>query len=164
MNPAIITALSGIGAAQLLKMPVKYAKTGRWEWQTLFETGGMPSSHAAGVSALGSFIAWRKGMKTIDFAMASIFGMIVMYDAMGIRRHAGETAMEVNHLEGEVEKLVLHHTGSYHRNREEELKEKLGHLPEEVLGGALLGMSIGSIGYLLCRSIKKRSVYGLFKS
>jgi acid phosphatase family membrane protein YuiD len=162
MNHAIVTALSGIASAQLLKIPIKYAKTGKLELLTLFETGGMPSSHSAGVTALGSFIALRKGMKTIDFALASIFGMIVMYDAMGIRRHAGETAMEVNHLEGQVEKLVLHHSGQYHRNREEELKEKLGHLPEEVLGGAVLGIAVGSIGHLLSRSMKKRMLNGFY--
>jgi acid phosphatase family membrane protein YuiD len=160
MNHGICTALSGIITAQALKIPIKYAQTGKMELSTFFETGGMPSSHSAGVSALASFIALRKGMKTVDFALASIFGMIVMYDAMGIRRYAGETAMEVNHLEEEVEKLVLHHAGNYRRNREEELKEKLGHMPVEVLGGVILGIAVGSFGHLMSRKMKKRMLHG----
>jgi acid phosphatase family membrane protein YuiD len=155
MNPGIITALSAIGAAQLMKVPIKRWRTGRWDKSALFQAGGMPSSHSAGVSALATYVGLKRGMRTVDLALAAIFGMIVMYDAAGVRRQAGEIAVEVNNLEEEVEKLVLHHSGEYHRAREKDLKEQIGHLPEEVLAGSLLGIAVGTAGYYLCNLYRK---------
>jgi acid phosphatase family membrane protein YuiD len=152
MNQGIATALTAIGAAQALKVPIKQKITGEWDWSVLLQTGGMPSSHSAGVTALATYVAWKKGWRTVDFALSSIFGMIVMYDAMGIRRYAGETAMEVNDLKVEVEKLAKEHPGIYHKKREKELKEMLGHMPREVAAGSLLGLAVGTLSYWLVRS------------
>jgi acid phosphatase family membrane protein YuiD len=151
MNRAIITALGSIGAAQLIKLPLDYARNKQWDWSSLTRTGGMPSSHSAAVASLASYIALKKGVKTIDFALSAIFGIIVMYDAMGIRRHAGEIAVEVNELEMQMEKLSEQHPGFYHKRREKELKEQLGHMPIEVMAGAILGTSIGALSYLFER-------------
>lgn len=52
MNKGLKTALATIALAQFLKIPIKQLETGRWDWRLFFETGGMPSSHSAGVSAL----------------------------------------------------------------------------------------------------------------
>lgn len=149
MNQGIATALAAIGAAQVLKVPIKQMTTDEWDWSALFGTGGMPSSHSAGVTALATYVALKEGIRSVDFALAAVFGVIVMYDAMGIRRHAGETAVEVNELKEEVEKLAKEHPGVYHQKREKELKEMLGHLPSEVVGGSLLGIAIGTVSYLL---------------
>jgi len=151
MNKAIITGLSAIAIAQALKLPFEYAKTGKLHWSTLLRTGGMPSSHSAGVSALATYIAMKKGVKAVDFAISTLFGLIVMYDAMGIRRHAGEMAVELNDLDAQVERLADRHPGVYHRNKRAELKEELGHVPEEVAAGALLGVATGMAGYALER-------------
>lgn len=151
MNRAIWTGLGSIALAQALKLPIEYAKDRKWRWSTLFRTGGMPSSHSAGVSSLATYIALKKGVPAVDFAISTIFGMIVMYDAMGIRRHAGEMAVELNDLDMKVEQLAEQHPGTYHRRRKEELKEELGHLPQEVAAGALLGMLTGAVSYMLDR-------------
>lgn len=148
MNRAITTAILTIGVAQLLKIPLKQLKTGKWSWKTFFETGGMPSSHSAGVSSLATYIALKKGIPTIDFALASIFGLIVMYDAQGVRRQTGELSLRVNKLDEQVEVLSGHHPGGIHREKEERLKEMLGHQPEEVVGGAFLGIATGVVSYL----------------
>src|SRR5690554_2083292 len=141
MNKPFITALAALSAAQLIKVQMKRRKTGITDWGTLFETGGMPSSHSAAVTSLAAYIACEKGWKSMDFALSSLFGMIVMYDAMGVRRYAGEIAMEVNDLEVQVERLSHdHYPGDYHRERKEKLKEMLGHMPAEVAGGAMLGI------------------------
>ncbi|HZG57095.1 divergent PAP2 family protein [Paenibacillus sp.] len=149
MNRAIITGLSSIAAAQTLKLPLEYWSKGEWKWSTLFRTGGMPSSHSAGVSSLATYIALKKGVSAVDFAISALFGLIVMYDAMGIRRHAGEMAVELNELDARVEKLADHHPGTYHREKRAELKEELGHMPREVVAGALLGVAAGALSYAL---------------
>ncbi|MDU0201546.1 MULTISPECIES: divergent PAP2 family protein [Paenibacillus] len=149
MNRALITALLGIGTAQAIKMPLTYMTTKKWDWSQLIQTGGMPSSHSAGVSALATYIAMRRGISAIDFAITSVFGAVVMYDAMGVRHAAGEIAVEVNEIDVQVERLAKQHPGLYHVRRRKALKERLGHLPREVLGGAILGVAIGASSYLL---------------
>jgi len=152
MNRAILTAVSAIGLAQGLKIPFDYMKTGNWNVKTAITPGGMPSSHSAGVTSLATYIGLKKGFRSPEFAIAALLGMIVMYDAAGVRYHAGETAIVVNDLEESMEKLSESHPELQMKHkREKELKEKLGHLPSEVAAGALFGVIVGGIGYLLGR-------------
>src|SRR5690606_29775779 len=120
MNRGIITALSSIGVAQFLKIPLTRIRTGKWDWNLFFSTGGMPSSHSAGVASLASYIAMKKGVPTVDFALSTIFGLIVMYDAQGVRRQTGELAIRVNDIHEEVERLEgLHAAADQHEKKEE---------------------------------------------
>ncbi|QDP39832.1 divergent PAP2 family protein [Radiobacillus deserti] len=149
MNRAIATALIGIGTAQFLKVPLHYMETGKWDWKKLYGSGDMPSSHSSAVTSLTTYVALKKGVRSVDFGISSIFSIIVMYDAMGIRWQAGEIAIAVNDMNEQMEKLAHEHPGFYHKKREKELKEMLGHLPIEVAGGAVLGAAIGAISYLV---------------
>jgi acid phosphatase family membrane protein YuiD len=147
-NRGLGTALIAVGAAQLLKLPIHYAKTGKWDARKIVGSGGMPSSHSSGVSALAVYTATKYGVKTPEFSIAAMLGIIVMYDAMNIRRHAGEIAIQVNDLDADVEKLAGHHPGMYHKRRRERLKESLGHQPREVVAGSVLGALFGLLGAL----------------
>ncbi|WP_110112306.1 divergent PAP2 family protein [Bacillus sp. CGMCC 1.16541] len=149
MNKGVAVSLASIGVAQLLKVPIKKRETGVWDWRLIASSGGMPSSHSAGVSSLATYIALKKGISSTDFALASIFGIIVMYDAQGIRRQTGEITIKVNTLDEEIEKLAGLPNKGFHDLAEERLKEMLGHQPEEVIGGAILGVAMGALGYFL---------------
>ncbi|AZB41976.1 divergent PAP2 family protein [Bacillus sp. FJAT-42376] len=144
-NRGILTALSAIGIAQGLKIFGHKRLTGKWDWRPVFSTGGMPSSHSAGVSSLATYVAAKNGSSSIETALAVIFGVIVMYDAQGIRRHTGEIAKLVNDIDEDIEVLSGHFPGLGHVKQKEELNELLGHQPEEVAYGALLGIVIGLI-------------------
>lgn len=153
MNRGITTALLSIGLAQFLKIPIKKVRTGKWDWAAFFETGGMPSSHSAGVSSLATFIALKRGISTIDFALSTIFGLIVMYDAQGVRRQTGELSIRVNDLYEDLDRLEKQQKrAEFHEEKEEKVKEVLGHQPEEVLGGAFLGVATGTLSYLLSKN------------
>jgi uncharacterized protein len=151
MNKTLRTALFTIGLAQFLKIPMKQLKTGKWDWSLFFETGGMPSSHSAGVSSLATYIALKRGIRTIDFALATLFGLIVMYDAQGVRRQAGELAIQFNSLAEEVKKLENDPKQHVYERKKDRIRERLGHQPIEVIGGALLGILTGAIAYFLDR-------------
>jgi len=150
MNRGIVTALSAIGIAQGLKILTHKKLTGKWDMKQAFTTGGMPSSHSAGVSALASYVAANKGTRHTETALAVVFGVIVMYDAQGIRRHTGEIAQLVNDLEDNVAALSGNFPSFEYVQREVELKELLGHQPVEVAAGALFGIAFG----LLCAKIE----------
>lgn len=150
MNRGIITALSAIGLAQGLKIFTHKKLTGEWDLKQAFTTGGMPSSHSAGVAALASYVAANKGTRHTETALAVVFGVIVMYDAQGVRRHTGEIAQLVNDLEDNFVKLSGNFPSFEYVEREKELKELLGHQPIEVAAGALLGTAFG----VLCAKLE----------
>jgi acid phosphatase family membrane protein YuiD len=151
MNKGVVTAIATIGLAQFLKIPIKKASTGEWDWRTFTETGGMPSSHSAGVTSLATYVALKRGISTIDFALSSIFGLIVMYDAQGIRRQTGELTIVVNEIDEELEHIQGQSDQHFHDRKERKLKEMLGHQPEEVLGGAMLGIFTGALAHFLAK-------------
>jgi acid phosphatase family membrane protein YuiD len=159
MNKGVYIALLSIGLAQGMKIPIHYYKQKEWRPELFFETGGMPSSHSAGVSSLTTYIALKQGLPTFDFALSLIFGLIVMYDAQGIRRQTGELTLKVNSLDELISKINKEEGVQFKEKSPKKLKEMLGHKPEEVLGGALLGILTGMIGHLLTKKDRKLSIF-----
>jgi uncharacterized protein len=159
MNKGVYIALLSIGLAQGMKIPIHYLKEKEWRPELFFETGGMPSSHSAGVSSLTTFIALKRGVPTFDFALSLIYGLIVMYDAQGIRRQTGELTLKVNSLDELIGQIKKEEGIEYKEESPLKLKEMLGHKPEEVLGGAILGVVSGIIGHLLTKKDRKLSLF-----
>lgn len=154
----IITSLVAMTIAQVLKVPFSRHKTGKWDWKESLTAGGMPSSHAAGVTSLATYTGLKLGSKTLDFALSVLFGLIVMYDAQGVRKSAGETAIKVNELERRIDQMSGNEKEKLHDEKTKMLKEKIGHQPEEVLGGFILGFLVGFLSYLIQLRKEKRSM------
>ncbi len=136
-NSVLWTALLATGCAQILKVFLVVVTERRWAFERMLETGGMPSSHSAAVSALATSLGIKFGWDSPYFAIAAVFGFIVMYDATGIRRAAGMQAELINDL---VNKLSHMFDDGFKPNR---LKTLLGHTYPQVLVGALLGVLVG---------------------
>ena len=135
-------ALLAWSLAQIIKLPMHYLFHREWNWALLLSSGGMPSSHSALVTGAFMAVGLQEGFNTPLFAVAFVLAMIVVYDATGVRRHAGDQARVINLM---IDELL---TG--HPLAEKELKEVLGHTPREVLGGIILGMAIA---YLTIKGI-----------
>ena len=161
MNRGVVIALLSIGLAQALKIPIHLFKKRQWRPGLFFQTGGMPSSHSAGVTSLTTYIALKRGLPTIDFALSLVYGLIVMYDAQGIRRQTGELTLKVNDLDQLIEKINKQETVKFEEKPPKKLKEMLGHQPQEVVGGALLGVLTGAIGYFIEKNNRKRDLFRL---
>lgn len=132
-NRPLMSALSAWLVAQVLKTVVFAIMERRVNWRKLVETGGLPSAHSALVVGLTTGIGLTDGWHTTSFAIALVFSLIVMYDAIGIRQEAGKHADLLNQL-----LLIAVIRDSYQQR--EKLKELLGHTPIEVMAGALLGV------------------------
>jgi uncharacterized protein len=159
MNKGVYIALLSIGLAQGMKIPIHYVKEKEWRPELFFETGGMPSSHSAGVSSLTTYIALKQGVPTFDFALSLIYGLIVMYDAQGIRRQTGELTLKVNSIDEFMSQIRKEKGIEFKEKTPRKLKEMLGHKPEEVLGGALLGIMTGMIGHYFTKNDRKMSSF-----
>jgi len=143
-NTPLIAALCAIGVTQLTKVPIHYVQTRIWDLHKIVDAGGMPSSHSAGVSALTTALAYVVGPESPIFATAVVFTAIVMYDAGGIRRHAGEHAVLLNRIAMEISQGSEEFSSDFADEEEgERLKEILGHEPKEVVVGTIIGIFIG---------------------
>ncbi len=141
--------------AQVLKTLLVFIPTRKIVWERMVGSGGMPSSHSALVCGVTMAIAKKLGYTSPEFALALTLAGIVMYDAMGVRRAAGEQAKVLNKmvidfkmmfqmLKEEMDALARGESAPVDlENRSgKELKEFLGHTPLEVLCGAALGILI----------------------
>lgn len=126
--------------AQGLKIFLAFRREGRFDSRWLLGTGGMPSAHSAGVTALATGVGLEMGFHTAGFAIATIFALVTMFDAQGVRRAAGRQAIALNKIIDEV-----YSSGQV---SEERLKELVGHTPIEVIAGALIGCLLA---ILVCR-------------
>ena len=144
-NKIFISTVLSLCSAQALKVIVYVIHNRRKKMQELAEilmwrTGGMPSSHAAVVSSLVTSVAFVEGIASNLFIFSFWFALVVLRDAMGVRRSAGLMAKALNDLG----KQAAEKTGLDFR----QVKEIQGHTPLEVVVGTLLGVSI-AVGLFL---------------
>jgi len=132
----IIIPFLGLIFSQILKFTLESIKYKRLCLERLLDgSGGMPSTHSSFVSSLTTTIFLEYGLSSIYFAISLIFSLVIIYDSMGVRYEAGKQAEVLNDI---VEKMNFN-------KKIEELKEKVGHKPIEVLCGVMLGISIALI-------------------
>ena len=142
-NQVFWTAIAANVLAQTLKLLIDALLNGRIDWGRLLETGGMPSSHSATVSALAVGVGFSSGWDSPLFAVAAILALIVMYDATGIRRQAGKQAELLNLLVEEFQNAFKRGFAPG------PVKELLGHSYLEVLVGAILGALVAWASFAL---------------
>src|SRR5512132_3120461 len=140
-NKALIAGVAAWALAQIIKIPLDFVRSRRWNWALLFTTGGMPSSHSALMTATTLAIALYYGWDHPAFALGVAITMIVTYDAAGVRQQAGIHAQRINVLFGELMRR--------HPINERDLREVLGHTPLEVIGGILLGLVVATGQWLI---------------
>lgn len=142
LNTSYEIIVNGIEAAiiaQLLKFIGHFIRTRKVDFQVLATTGGMPSSHTAGVISLSATVGFICGFDSVEFAIAIGYSLVVMYDAAGLRRSTGKIAACLNKIRDD-----FYANGQMPTER---LKELLGHTPFEVFVGALLGIFIAFINH-----------------
>ncbi len=137
-NFVLWTAICGWFAAQVIKFILVFAIDRHIDFKRLVGSGGMPSSHTAIVTAMSVAVGLTEGFSSVDFAISVIISFVVMYDACGVRRSAGEHAKILN--------KIMSKEGINLTDRET-LKELLGHSPLEVFAGAILGILVAVIAY-----------------
>lgn len=140
-NKALIAGLIAWALAQLIKIPLDYLRTRRWNWALLFTTGGMPSSHSALMTSTTLAIGLYYGLDHPTFALGVALTMVVTYDAAGVRQQAGIHAQRIN--------IIFEELLRGHPINERDLRVVLGHTPLEVVGGIFLGLLVATMQWLI---------------
>jgi hypothetical protein len=141
-NVIFVSAVLGWLIAQILKTFIHLFITKKFVAERMIGSGGMPSSHSATVCALATSTGIIYGGGSFEFAIAVILAIIVMHDAMGVRRETGIQAKIINEM------LEAFTNMGKNMSPEEKLKEFVGHTPLQVLAGAILGILVA---LLICQ-------------
>ena len=168
-NYVLICAFIAWFGAQFIKCGAYIIKNHSFSFSVLMSSGGMPSSHSSTVCSMVVATGKLNGTHSVTFALAFVMAFIVMYDAAGVRRAAGEQAKVLNKIvamtsdniremfapqkKSDIRNLFIRRKNmekdpEEERKREEGkalLKELLGHTPLEVLAGALLGIAVAML-------------------
>ncbi len=123
--------------AQVSKPFLQYLREREWNWSWFFSAGGMPSTHSAIIVAATTALGMLEGVASPEFAFGVAVSMVVLYDAAGVRRQAGEHARVIN--------AIIEDLAHGHPLKEENLKELLGHTPGEVAIGVLVGLVVAVV-------------------
>lgn len=139
--------IASVILAQAIKPFIAYHKTKKLDWKLIFASGGNPSSHTAGVASLCMAVGLIESFDSPLFAVALGFGLIVSYDAANVRYYAGKNIMLTKHISQTLkEKNILDFDDAIY---DEPMKEVLGHKWSEVLTGALLGVLVALVLFLI---------------
>ena len=134
ISPYILAIVAAWVMAHLIKYIIALKKgTVKDVVDQIFISGGMPSAHATTSVALWTIIMLKDGIESGLFGIASLFVLIVAYDAMKVRRSSGE--------QGDAIAQLIKESGSKIRLP----RSAKGHSPLEVLIGAVLGLGVGYI-------------------
>lgn len=137
----LVTSIMSWFLAQLLKVLFTMKEKKKFDFRRFIGSGGMPSSHSAFVTSLAVAVGLEVGFESTEFAICTVFALVVMYDAAGVRRAAGQQARILNKLIEDWEKSDFSRSDKH-------LKELLGHTPKEVFAGALLGIAIALVRHI----------------
>ncbi|MBQ8302614.1 MAG: divergent PAP2 family protein [Clostridia bacterium] len=142
-NPILIVPACAWCVAQVLKVIINAVMNKKFDINRLVGDGGMPSGHSATVTALAVMAGFAKGFGSTEFAIAMIFAIVVMHDALGVRRETGKQAVSIIKM---AELLNDYFSEHDEHIKTDKLKVLVGHTPLQVVCGSALGAVI-AIGY-----------------
>ena len=117
---------------EIAKLIVESFRRGRFAFEYFLHSGGFPSSHSSFVTSLLIVVWYKMGVESVEFAIASVFAILVWYDAMSSRREIGLQAEVLNRLQ-----------------HWKHFQTRVGHSIIEVLGGIIFGAIVTWVGILV---------------
>ena len=138
MLVSVVLALTAAQGMKMLLIAIRHHQ--RLRLEDIVVTGGMPSAHSATVTALCLSILWTEGWRNPIFVLSAVLAVVVIRDALGVRRTAGEEGKTIN----SIIRLVHVRTPLVHYS--------LGHTPTEVAVGiaigALVALGVAAVGII----------------
>lgn len=135
-NNILIITVWGWFIAQSIKVFLGVIIKKKFDFRWFIGTGGMPSAHASGASALATATGIHLGFDSPLFALTVMFALVTMFDAQGVRRSTGKQAVILNKIMEDI---------SWGKIQEHRLKELIGHTPLQVIIGSLIGITIALV-------------------
>ena len=137
----LLPIISGF-IAQTIKFFIKTNQQ-NFSFKKIAAYSGMPSGHSAMVVSLTAIAGLQEGFDSPIFAISLILAIIVIRDALGIRRYLGIHGKTLNILVKDLKE------DKFLDEKYPHLLEKIGHTPAQVIVGGLIGLFVSLLGYYL---------------
>ena len=141
MNPIFLSCVLAWLISQAIKLILDLSSGKKVTPDILIRTGGMPSSHAAFVTAITLSVLLTEGFTSMFFISFG-FSAIVITDAFGVRNQVGTQAKLINTMLREIKFNLRKHNLVF-------LKELVGHSGLQVFFGVITGIIVSLIVNLL---------------
>ena len=145
-NPVLIVPAFSWLIAQVLKSIISAIVNKKFSFDRLVGDGGMPSGHSATVTSLAVMCGVSSGFDSPVFGLSVMFAIVVMHDALGVRRETGKQAVSIIKM---AELLNDYFSERDQVIKTDKLKVLVGHTPLQVVCGSLLGAAIAIIYYFI---------------
>ncbi len=111
--------------AQSVKLILTFLRIKKWKFDVYASTGGMPSAHTATVIGLATAVGKSRGFSSAQFAVAFIFAIVVITDALHLRREVGRHAEALQEI------------------TKKKFNTLSGHKVSEIFIGLIIGILVG---------------------
>jgi len=140
---------------QILKAIIKIKKGQNFNRGILISYGGMPSTHTAFSLSVLILVFVYEGFSA-SFAIAVVFTILMIRDALGIRIYMENHSKAINRL---LKNLPQNYTKGLKAQ-----EEHIGHTVPEILGGAIFSIILTILLYLILpeKNITIQNLLGLF--
>ena len=145
-NPVLLVPALAWIIAQVSKFFINAITNRKIQISRLFGDGGMPSGHSASVVALATMSGLIKGFDSVEFGIAMVFAIVVMHDALGVRRETGKQAVSIIKIAELINDYFTEHDEHI---KTDKLNVLVGHTPLQVVCGALLGLAVAVLYYFI---------------
>ena len=145
-NPVLIVPSCCWLLAQLIKSVVDTIVNKKFSVVRLWGDGGMPSGHSATVTGLAVMCGLLSGFDSTTFGLAMIFAIVVMHDALGVRRETGKQAVSIIKIAELLNDFISERDEHI---KTDKLKVLVGHTPLQVVMGAILGAVVAIVYYFI---------------
>ena len=135
-NKIFISVFFAWFISNIVKVLIIFFTEKKTKFSDFYRSGGMPSTHTAGVTGLTVGVLLFEGVGTL-FIVTLAFTIIVIHDAMGVRFQAEKHAKFLNEM---IKKQKLD-TPLF--------SEHIGHKVKEVVGGIIVGIVVPLAIYFL---------------
>lgn len=126
--------------AQIIKFFLK-SNQQKFSLKNLTAYSGMPSGHSSLVVALATIAGLEEGFHSPFFSISVVLAIVVIRDALGIRRYLGQHGHTLNILVQDLK------NDNVLEQKYPHLLEKIGHTPAQVIVGSLIGVLTAFIFY-----------------
>ena len=148
-NHMILAPIIAWAVSQILKTITYLIVEKEFVFKRIISDGGMPSAHSATVISLAVMCGWTQGFDSAAFAIAIILAVVIMRDAVGVRRESGINASAIKQLADKSNKELSEGEAPIETNK---LKVLVGHTPLQVACGCIVGIAV-CILYILIGNI-----------
>ena len=148
-NHMILAPIIAWAVSQILKTLTYLIVEKEFVFKRIISDGGMPSAHSATVISLAVMCGWTQGFDSAAFAIAMILAVVIMRDAVGVRRESGINASAIKQLADKSNKELSEGEAPIETNK---LKVLVGHTPLQVACGCIVGIAV-CILYILIGNI-----------